>query len=49
MKPIPPRFFKGRREEILKVLIEELTGWDSTTKVSTDEILRLTDRLVKIK
>jgi hypothetical protein len=49
MKKIPPRFFKGKRNEIIRVLIEELQSWKSTTKVSTEELLKLVDRLNEIK
>lgn len=48
IKPIPPRFFIEPRASIIKILIEELTYWESTQKVTDEEILRLVDRLEKI-
>lgn len=42
---IKPRFFTEPRATIVKILIEELTQWESTEKVTTKEILRLVDRL----
>jgi len=48
-KKIMPRFFKEPRASIVKVLIDELTIWKSTEKCTDEEILRLVDRLEKIK
>lgn len=46
---IPLRFFTGKHNKIGYILIEELQGWESTVKVSTEEFLKLVDRLAKIK
>ena len=47
-KKIPPRFFTEPRASIVKILIEELTYWESTEKCTNEEILRLVDRLEKV-
>ena len=49
MKKIPKRFFKGKRLEIARILIEELTNWKSTTKVTDEEFYKLVDKLAQIK
>lgn len=48
MKKIPNRFFKGTRLEIGRILVEELTMWESTKKVSEEEFCRLVDRLLSL-
>lgn len=47
-KKIPPRFFTEPRASVFRILIEELTCWESTEKCTTEEILRLVDKLEKI-
>jgi len=45
LKTIPPRFIKAPRARICHILIEELEKWESTTKVTDEEFLRLVDKL----
>ncbi len=42
---IMPRFFTEPRASIVRILIEELSVWESTEKVTDKELLRLVDRL----
>jgi len=46
---IPDRLLKGRANKICYILIEELSGWESSTKVTTEEFIRLVDKLIKVK
>jgi len=48
MKKIPKRFFKGTRLEIGRIIVEELTVWESSKKVSEEEFYRLVDRLEEL-
>ena len=41
--------FTKKEQEIVNILIEELTNWVSTTKATTEEMLRLVKRLAKLK
>jgi len=43
------KFFKGRRAEIGKCLIQELEKWDCDYKVKDEEFYRLVEKLFKIK
>lgn len=45
---IPQKMFKGKRKKICLVLIDELTKWKSTTKVSEEEFCELVERLYKV-
>lgn len=47
-KEIPPRIFKEPRASILRVLVDELSKWESTEKCTTQEIVKLVDRLESI-
>lgn len=47
-KRIPPRFFDGKRLEISRILIEEITKWKSSKQIATEEFIKLVDRLEKI-
>ena len=47
-KIIPKRFFVDKRLEIIRVLIVELQGWESAKTPTTEEFLKVTDRLAKI-
>jgi hypothetical protein len=38
-------FFEDRKLEIGRILIEELTNWESAKKPTTEEFYRLVDRL----
>ena len=42
---IPPSFHKGKRNKICLSLIEELSVWKSTTKVTTEEFIQLVERI----
>lgn len=42
---IPPKMFKGKRGKIAEVLVHELMGWESTTKVSSEEFCKLVEKL----
>jgi len=42
-------FFKNLRLEIGRILIEELTNWESTKKPTDEEFYGLVDRLAKVK
>lgn len=44
---IPKRFMKDRRRRMVKIMIEEMETWESTTKVSPEELFKLADRLYK--
>lgn len=48
MKKIPKRFFKNKRLEIGRILIDELTHWKSTTTPTEEEFCRLVDRLFEM-
>ncbi len=48
MKKIKARFYKSPRLEIVRILTEELTNWESTDKVNDEEFYRLVDRLAKL-
>ena len=41
-------FFTDKRLEIGRILIDELTMWKSTTAVSTQEFMKLVERLEKL-
>lgn len=43
------KYFQSPRLEIIRILIEELQGWESTTKVSDVEMYKLVDRLAAVK
>lgn len=45
---IPKSFDKGKRHKICKVLIEELSDWQSTEKVTTEEFIKLVEEIYKI-
>ena len=47
-KKIPKRFFKNKRLEIIRVLIDELQCWESAEKPTNEEMFRLVDRLERI-
>ena len=42
------KFFKSPRLEIGRILIEELTYWESADKPTEEEFFRLVERLVRI-
>lgn len=42
------RFFKDKRLDIGRILIEELTIWEDAKKPSSEEFYRLVDRLFLI-
>lgn len=48
-KTTPKRFFENPRLEIAKILIDELTIWESTKKPTEEEFYRLVDRLSQVK
>lgn len=45
---IPKRFFREKETEIIRILIEELQGWKDAKAPTTEELLKLVDRLAKI-
>jgi hypothetical protein len=45
---IPRNLFTGVRNSISKVLIEELSKIESSTKISTEEFCRLAERLYQV-
>ena len=47
-KRIPKRFFVDKRLEIIRILINELQIWESAKTPTTEELLKLTDRLAGI-
>ncbi len=49
MKKVNKRFFENERLEIGRVLIEELTNWESAKKPTVEEFCRLIDRLFEAK
>lgn len=44
---IHKKFFESPRLEVGRILIEELTNWESAKKPSDEEFYRLVDRIVK--
>jgi len=46
---ISKRFFKNERLEIGRILIEELTNWETAKTPTEEEFYRLVDRLAKIQ
>ena len=46
---IPKNIFKGKRNKISIILIEELEKWKSTTKVTSKEFCELVERIYKLK
>lgn len=49
MKKIPKRFFRDKRLEITRILISEMEKWEDAKKPTTEEFLRLIDRLFNVK
>ena len=45
---IPKNFHRGKREKICRVLIEELSKWKSSEKVTTEEFVKLVEEIYKI-
>ena len=45
IKAVPKKFFESPRLEIARILIEELTIWESAKKPTDEEFYRLVDRL----
>ena len=48
MKKVPKRFFDNKKVEISRILVEELTKWESTTKVTDKEFYQLVDKLADL-
>lgn len=46
---IPKRFFRHKETEIIRILVEELQDWKDAKAPTTVELLKLVDRLAKIK
>lgn len=46
-KKTPKRFFESPRLEVGRILIEELTNWESARKPTEEEFYRLVDRIVR--
>lgn len=47
-RKIPKIYFENKRLEITRILVDELTQWQSTTVVTDEEFMRIVDRLFNL-